>query len=154
MKTQLQTVRSRFPQSEYQLIRDSFPRELRGLSPARLKLRIQRCEKLIESYKSRLFSQTSSIHFWKKSGGLGSERLIRYRLSYLESVLKKFRSEMKKNSPQQLDIQMKSNSRRLTEQPKMKISRRGSKSGAMQNRDIQRRQSAQENSVNPSSRTR
>lgn len=153
MKDQLQTARSRFPRNEYQLIRDSSPRVLRGLSSARLESRIHHCERLIEGYKSRLFRKTSTTHFWKKSGGLSSDRLIRYRMSHLESCLKKFRSELKRNGPKVV-ASTNLDSRIMTDQPKMKISRRGPHSGVKQIREKQRRQSAQENSVNPSSRMR
>ena len=98
MRDELQTARRNFPRAEYQLVKDSFPETLHHLSKARLNEHINRCERLIASYKTRLQDKESLEHVWRGSAGLSSGRLIRYRMNHLNISLKKFKAELKKGA--------------------------------------------------------
>lgn len=98
MRDELQTARRNFPRAEYQLVKDSFPETLHHLSPARLNEHIERCQKLIQSYRVRLSDKESLQHAWKgPDEKIGSKRLIRYRMNELDACLKKFRSQLKRS---------------------------------------------------------
>ncbi|MFV8257145.1 hypothetical protein ACNQKP_05045 [Bdellovibrio bacteriovorus] len=98
MRDELQTARRNFPRAEYQLVKDSFPETLHHLSPTRLNEHIERCQKLIQSYRVRLSDKESLQHAWRgPDEKIGSARLIRYRMNELNACLRKFRSQLKRS---------------------------------------------------------
>lgn len=97
MRDELQTARRNFPRAEYQLVKDSFPETLHHLSQARLTEHIERCQKLIQSYRVRLTDKESLEHVWKKPTRLSSKRLMTYRMNELNACLRKFRSQLRRS---------------------------------------------------------